>query len=177
MNRQIIANALILQFDKWIAEKQREDHGSNRSVLIDAINRYVSVPLGSPYCIASDLYAMHLVCDGSGLKNPIPREAGTQAFWFHDAPAKYKRPHGSLAQKGDVGIFQHTSNPDHGHGVLVRVDQTDPKLFQSDEGNTDATGGREGDGFYSRVRSTGTVGELKLLGFIDVCQWVADANA
>jgi hypothetical protein len=56
---------------------ERETHGSNRSPLIDRMNRLTGVPLGSPYCAAFNAY----VYDQAGIdRSRFPLSAWSPAW-------------------------------------------------------------------------------------------------
>jgi hypothetical protein len=48
-------------------------------------------------------------------------------------------------------------------------------MFPTVEGNTDGSGGREGDGVYNKVRPVGGDLAFSVLGYIDVVQAIQDS--
>jgi hypothetical protein len=96
----------------------------------------------------------------------------TQTSWNNaknDTTGTYKVVTSGNPQKGDIAIWQNTSNPSTGHAGIVigRSGET----FKTVEGNTNLAGSREGDKVLIKERPL-AYGEkisgsnLKLLGFI-----------
>lgn len=167
---QIVANA--------VADLgQRETNGKNRSPMIDAINKALGVPMGSPYCIGGILIrCVKPACQILKLNVPTGMiTAGTQHFWSH-APLKYKIPHGQKLRKGDLGLMQDKGNKSQGHAYLIRQDQLDPLLQLTVEYNTDGAGGRDGDGVYEKTRSENGDAAKIYLGGVDVVSWILEFN-
>lgn len=164
--------ALVAKMRSQLGE--RETHGKNRSPLIDRVNKYTNAGNGAQYCISACVYDVNEVCKELGLKNPVPAECSTQAF-YRNAPSKYRRPKGTKAKMGDIGIQQSRNDPGHGHAYMFRKDQIDEKHLTI-EANTDGSGGRDGDGWYERTRTDDGDSSKKYLGAVDVAQWILDAN-
>jgi len=175
MTIQDLAKAFVAKLQPYVGNTP-EDQGSNRSKIIDEFNRRAGEDMGEPYCIAGATCVFDDTCKELGLSNPVGIHAGTQEFW-QNAPSKYKHDSTFHAVAGMIGIYQDRGNHDHGHGVSVVADMVFPfKTFQTIEFNTNTTGGREGDNCYARQRSVDGTTEMRLLGFVDVCQWVMDYN-
>ena len=132
----------------------RETGGKNRSPRIDAINRNVGNPLGSPYCAAGVSDAFRRA--GAG-RTDFPFSGSSQAIkrWFeshgllsHDAQ-DLKHWRGALAGWTDA-------DGAHGHIFLVGQRFTDDSghitSIGTAEYNTGPDGGRDGDGAYSKHR-------------------------
>jgi len=151
---------------------ERENRGPNRSVVIDAINLRAHSSLGAPYCLAGATCVLDDACKELGLKNPVGTHAGTQSWWA-SVPAMYRRGSGRV---GFIGIYQHRADHAHGHAVVVASDEDSDMNFQTIEFNTNPDGDRNGDGVYARERSAHGDARLVLKGFVDVVQWICDAN-
>lgn len=167
-----LRNALVAKMHSQLG--QRETGGKNRSPLIDKVNAYTRAGMGAPYCIGACVYDVNEVCHELGLRNPVPAECSTQAF-YSSAPSTYRRPNGIHAKKGDIGILQNRGDVYHGHAYMFREDQAS-KTHLTIEANTDGSGGRDGDGWYERTRSDDGDGSKRYLGAVDVAQWILDHN-
>lgn len=69
-----------------------------------------------------------------------------------------------LFQKGDS---------EQGHAAMVKREVWKGSSVSTMEGNTGATGGREGDGFYSKTRVNGANGSLIVRGYIHLASLLA----
>lgn len=151
---------------------EKETKGPNRSPFIDALCKRGGVPLGSSYCLLGATCALDDACKELGLKNPVGIRAGTQV-WFESVPSHYKR---GTAKPGFIGIFQDRKDRAHGHAVTCTSDEDTDFVFQTVEFNTNASGSREGDGVYVKERTAHGYPSMSLRGFVDVVQWICDAN-
>lgn len=156
---------------------QFEINGPNRSPMIDAINKRLHVPLGSPYCIGGLLVrGVEALCTQNKLANPVVMTAGTQDF-YQRAPLKFKTSKGSKkkALKGDIGILQNKGNSGLGHAFGFTVDETDKQT--TCEYNTNKAGSRNGDGVYELTRDQGGTLTKRYLGSVDVVSWILSVNS
>lgn len=70
-------------------------------------------------------------------------------------------------EPGDIVIWQSRKNPGFGHaGILATTVTKNSKDFNSFEGNTNASGGREGVEFARKYRMIKSSGDLQFIGFI-----------
>jgi hypothetical protein len=170
---QELRNELVALCEADLA--QREDKGPNRSEMIDAINKRLGVPLGSPYCIGGLLVrAVEVLCTRHDFVNPVVMTAGTQKFW-RNAPEKFKKLKGNKAKKGDIGILVNKNDAAHGHAFMFREDETNVQL--TIEYNTNGAGSRNGDGVYRLQRTAeGTISKT-YRGSIDVVAWILSVNS
>jgi hypothetical protein len=153
---------------------QRETDGKNRSPMIDAINKRLHVPLGSPYCIGALLVrGVERLCTVHKLKNPVVMTGGSQLF-YASAPSMFKGPF-KLCRKGDIGIMQSIATPTQGHAFGFTEDENLGK-FKTIEYNTNGVGSRDGDGVYELVRSRAGTMTKKWRGSVDVVAWIISAN-
>ncbi len=170
---QELRNRLV---ELWMKDLgQRENKGSNRSDMIDMINKRLSVPLGSPYCIGGVLVrGVEVLCSQYKLVNPVVMTAGTQNFWFK-APEKFKKFKGNKAKKGDIGILVNKDDNSHGHAFGFREDETN--VQRTCEYNTSPAGSRDGDGFYCLERSPNGTITKDYRGSVDVVAWILSVNS
>lgn len=154
---------------------KRETGGKNRAPWIDEINTWSGAGLGEPYCIGGALFCVSKACKALGLKNPCGNNPGTQS-WFRNAPEKFKHGKGYKPRLADICIEQQRANSGKGHAYTISSVVTDIKKMKSLEFNTDGSGGRDGDGFYPRVRSQDGDDLKKYLGSVDVVAWIIDRN-
>ncbi len=179
VTEQELRDALVARAMKDVGK--REDKGPNRSLWIDIMNSWMSKIIGvdltgAAYCITGQQYNLNEVCKELNLINPIFQTPSTQDFFRNGAVKKYIRPHGIFAKKGDWVSFQHISDAGKGHEGMVTENQINPMTFQTVEYNTNNAGSRAGDGCWTLKRSTAGSANLKFQGFIDVVQWILDAN-
>jgi len=133
----------------------RETQGKNRSAEIDAFNRFAEATLGSPWCASFVSYCLNKAGAGpDGFRCPSTTQikgwAKLRGRFFKD-PDELLKCHGAL--------FGWT-NPDGVHGHIGFIGQRYTDLdtgkvvaIGTVEGNTDGSGGRDGDGVYQRTRS------------------------
>lgn len=159
----------------WEADLgQRETDGSNRSPMIDSINKRLGIDMGLPYCIGGLLVrGVEVLCTKHQLKNPVTMTAGTQKFWGR-APEKFKKLKGNKAKKGDIGILVSTTNPSQGHAFGFREDET--HVQQTIEYNTNLAGSRDGGGVYRLERTANGTISKKYRGSVDVIAWILSVN-
>jgi hypothetical protein len=162
----------------WRADLgQREDQGANRSVMIDAINKRLGVPMGSPYCIGGVLVrGVEQLCKKHNLKNPVTMVAGTQDFWFS---AKKLAPSciyekGARALKGDICILVNRQDHSHGHAYGLTEDEGAKQM--TIEYNTNLAGSRNGDGVYELTRTQDGTATKEYRGAVDVVHWILSVN-
>jgi len=154
---------------------EREVNGQNRSPMIDAVNKRLGVPMGSPYCIGGLLVrGVEAMCTQLELKNPVTMTAGTQKFWAR-APMKYKKLKGDKPRKADICIQRNRDDKNHGHAYGLTADQKD--LYQATiEYNTNMAGSRDGQGVYNLKRTQDGDSKKEYLGAVDVVRWILEAN-
>ena len=179
--RRAIASKIVGIVNSDVQAKLRETRGKNRSPRIDEFNKRAKAPMGSPYCASGLWCAIDDACKQLGLKNPVKPTASSQAFRKTSfVPEKYIRREGEMGRIGDFGVLQVPGNSAHGHLTVLGADQRSQPIFYTLEYNTDASGDRDGDGAYATSRSTKdgdkqNSGKL-FICFVDVCQWILDAN-
>lgn len=127
------------------------EHGKNRGPHVDLFLRSAGLDpnRGSyPWCCAFVVHVYQDAATGLALASPVPRTASCAKLWAKSPAAARTmtpaeggifvmlRPEG----KGHTGIIESVFCDERGIG-LVTI-----------EGNTDASGSREGDGVYRRTR-------------------------
>jgi hypothetical protein len=170
INYLIVKNTYLRLMRDHVGE--RESHGPNRSPSIDAMCKRGGVALGSPYCLLGATCVLDDACKELGLKNPVKVHAGTQNWWGN-VPMKYRR---GSAKEGFIGIYQKRKDQSKGHAVVVVSDEDIDHEYKTIEFNTNGEGSRNGDGVYARARKVGGDANLSVRGFVDVVQWICEAN-
>lgn len=142
-----------LDFARRIVEsKLTETHGPNRAPLIDAMNRAVGVPLGSPWCAAYVSF-----CFRQAGQRPFPFSASSQHIrrWF-DGNDWFSNDPQALREWGGALFGWTLPGGAHGHIGFVANRWTEGRkivAIQTLEGNTSPrTGGRNGEGAYALRR-------------------------
>lgn len=116
----------------------------NHGAMVRAILASVGLAEGNPWCMAFVSYAGHGVL---GARWPLPRTGSC------DVALEAARAHGltvTAPARGDLFLIM-KSRTDATHVGFVTGVDADGR-FRTLEGNTNAGGGREGDGVYQRVR-------------------------
>lgn len=152
-------------------ENLREINGKNRSALIDKIITSHGGSLGSAYCcygvqqLLDDVetyYANH----GVKIHFDIPGGGSTQSLWAK-ANADYKV---ALPKASSLVVWRHMGNPSTGH-IGFCLSGNNGGKFETFEFNTSADSSavvRDGEGAYYRNRPFKDVGDMHILGFIDL---------
>lgn len=122
---------------------------------VDAYLASVGLGPGYSWCAAFVYWCFVTGAASVRADNPCPRTAGALRMWTL-APSSQTQ----LPEPGDVFVI------DHGHGLghvgFVELVNADGSLTTV-EGNTNASGGREGDGVYRRSRDRAAIrGYLRL---------------
>ncbi len=150
-----------------VAESQvgiRETGGSNRGKEVETYLASVGLLPGKAYCAA---FVYWCFAEGSmrlGIKNPAVKTGKVISHWLL-APiatkitAEATRDNLMLIRPGSLFLIDHGN--DRGHmGFVTSLKQTGLSTI---EGNTDASGSREGQGVYARTRRFGEIN----LGYLD----------
>jgi hypothetical protein len=174
LTREMVAQAYIQEFKSHVGQK--EAGGNNRSAVIDRFNRMAGVPMGTPWCCSSATGVLIDTCKKRGWKVPADFrcDAGTQHF-FERSSKLHPKYISKTPIVGAIGIYQKRRDPSHGHAFAV-AGPARLGVMATVEGNTDSAGGRDGDGFWAKNRFTAGNASMRIRGYVDVCQWVADAN-
>lgn len=139
------------------------EHGGNNSgTLVESIQMTIGRAAREPWCMSAQQTAVAYVEKKTGLRCTLPvsehcmttlREAKKLGIVV-DNPIV-----------GDLMIWQH-GDSDRGHvaGIIEDGDE----FVRTAEGNTgpDQKVNREGDGFYTKLRSLKGSGDMKVVGFI-----------
>lgn len=152
-------------------EQVRETNGKNRSPVIDKIITGHGGALGSAYCC----YGVQQVLDdveaaykklGIDMHFDIPGGGSTQQLWAK-ANADYKV---ALPKASSLVVWRHMGNPSTGH-IGFCLSGNNGGKFETFEFNTSADSSavvRDGEGAYYRNRPFKDVGDMHILGFIDL---------
>jgi len=171
IDREFIARALIEEANKYVGHTENIGQ-NNRSSFIDSVNRFMGVPIGSPYCQSSLYFIANEVCRRYSLKNPLPKTAGARDAW--NKSVNYRRKIAN-AEAGDFVYWVSKTDRLKGHAGLYLTHGTN-KDFLTIEFNTDSDGGRDGNGVWNRTRLESGSSKLDVLGAVDVAQWIIDAT-
>ena len=154
---------------------ERETQGKNRSPFIDAINKEVGLPLGSPYCKAALwVRVFKRVCDKHNLKNPIPRNGSSQSMLW-EAPHELLIAPGNVPKVGYVGIMTMRKDRAHGH-IYLLTEVVNEMKHKTIEYNTNGAGSRDGDGCHELERTVNGSPSKKLSAYVDWIGWVIARN-
>lgn len=142
---------------------RNEDKGPNRSDWVDEINKWIGVPLGSPYCLSSLLFNLRRLEAQFAIRFDLADLAGTQLFWLATKNEyRLKEPKNFC-----IGIFRSKADPTKGHAVYCKTGAI-KSIFETFEFNTNSSGSREGGTVMSTKRNTNGSDSLTLLGFVDL---------
>lgn len=119
--------------------------GHDRGPVVDAIEHYAEIPLGSPWCAAFVWYCFHKAAvDSQTSGKPFPGSAGSQALKarFENLGLLSRDPQDLLSWKGALGGWTDADDPSHGHVFFISGRLTDPDgkvvAVQTVEGNSDS---------------------------------------
>jgi|ERR1019366_202397 hypothetical protein len=153
----------------------REKTGNNDHPMIDKMLDYLGLPHHLSWCLAFCLWCFHSAFNPM----PYPKIARCSTFlervesqpWKYEVFSSEDVAWGiKKVTPGTIMIFSHSKvngkNNWNGHAALV-MEQVNPRLFKTIEGNTNAAGSREGDGVYKKTR-TPKQGTMLLEGFVRV---------
>jgi hypothetical protein len=158
-----------------------EKTGNNDGPQVEAILRYVGLPKGNPYCMATVVYCYHLGAQRAGLKDQLPKYARVSMMWnYANAnPFRYRviTKQGLLMktyklEPADISIHSRaggTVSNFNGHtGIVVAQNTID--TFTAIEGNTGGGPDQgEGQGIFKKTRYISkNNGNLGLKGFIRI---------
>ncbi len=142
----------------------RETGGPNRGPQVEAYLASVGLPPGKAYCAAFAYWCFAEAAVKLETKNPAVKTGKVLTHW-RMAPIAAKisiemaRDDISLVRPGALFLIDHGN--DRGHtGFIAGIS---PAGLSTIEGNTDASGSREGQGVYARARRFGEIN----LGYID----------
>lgn len=146
--------AVLSEAKRWIKTSE-EPPGSNRGVAIDFFN-YFSLPVwkpfpngmkGAPWCAAFVSTVGRLAL---GEAWPVVRTPSCLAIgkWAESQGVLFQ--HSDGPQRGDLFLLYYERLKRYGHVGFVTSVTADS--FETLEGNTSMTGGREGHGVFQRIR-------------------------
>ena len=106
-----------------------------------------------PWCAAFVCWVVRVAALRHPLPFPLPdtpRAVELATKWAKGRTSLVKNP--SLVVPGDIVVFRFDSGH---HCGIVSVGSGESGMFKCVEGNTDGSGGRDGDGVYERTRKLG----------------------
>lgn len=140
-------------------EQPVRESTKNRSAEIDAFNKLVGIPMGSPYCASCLSYCFHkFASPADHLGHGFPSSGSSQAIKraFRERGLYSEDPQDILEWKGALGGWTNKDKV-HGHIFMIshRLTNAQGKLLRigTAEANTSAaTGGRDGEGCFELTR-------------------------
>lgn len=140
----------------------REVGGSNKGPEVERYLASVGLGPGFAYCAAFVHWIFEQAAYHISVANPCPKTPGALTLWGLAPQHTRLSPGDKQIRPGCVFIQRHAHGKGH-CGILEGV-QFDANTFTTIEGNTDPSGGRDGDGVYRRTR---TLADSQLVGFLD----------
>lgn len=141
-----------------------EHGGNNKGPEVEKFQKAVDGKAqGEPWCAAFVQYCISEVAANLGATVVVHRSEHCMTIWSKTPGVhRYKSP-----KPGYLVIWNYESSTNGHIGIVRRV--IDEFTIETIEGNTspdDKAIEREGDGVYRKVRTTKTVGKMRLVGFI-----------
>ena len=147
------------------------EHGFNKGKEVEEYQKAVDGKAQQEaWCMCFVQWVTMRVCKGYGIKSPLYASESTQSVYNHTL-AKYLS---SFPDAGFVFIQQNRNDAGKGHTGFCKG-KSIAGVFPSTEGNTDGSGGSEGDGVYAKYRYTAGNATKKMRGFINLPQMIYDA--
>ena len=110
--------------------------GSNWGTHVRKYLSSVGINFPASWCMAFVYWCIDEVCKSKGVKNTLPKTGGVLRFW-NEAPAEIRV---QVPKVGDIFIMDFGKGLGH-TGIVIAMDQT---FIYTIEGNTNASGSREG---------------------------------
>jgi hypothetical protein len=141
-----------------IAESQVgvRENKTNGGVKIEEYQRATWLPVGAwPWCAAFVCWAVKLGVGNTKVTFPLPQTAGAWDFerWCRsvDNTVKLRKPTMGDVKRGDIVVFRFSHI-----GIATGPPDKDGNV-PTVEGNTNAEGGRLGDGVYAKLRNLSVI--------------------
>lgn len=144
--------------------KYKEDQsiGQNRGKVIDDLNKWIGVPLGSSWCATFVCWLFKLALDSGATGNKFFKTAGSQSLlaWAKKQGIVSSNPQDLLKWKGAV-LIRTDPGGEHGHVALAlgrnTVKDANGNLvitsIYTAEGNSNSNGSSNGDRACFQVRT------------------------
>lgn len=160
-----IEDLLITEAMKWVGI--REHGGANKGNEVEMFQKAVDGKAqGEPWCLAFVQFVVGQVCKNYDILNPLVRTEHCQTL-YNRTDKRYLRKD---PERGFIFILKSkTSSSGHTGFCLNRG-----SAFETVEGNTNASGSREGDGVYVKTRVVAGTPTMDMRGFIDVPAMIYD---
>jgi len=132
--------------------------GRNAGPRVEEYQAVVHLRPGDAWCAALVSFVFLRVAERLGIPCPLNLSGGALHLW-EGAPREQRT---QTPEPGAIFVI------DHGHGlghvgIVEHVNVGAPGELDTIEGNTDGSGGREGDGVYRRIRKLPIAG---LVGYV-----------
>lgn len=123
-----------------------ESGGRNRGPQVDAWNAKQGAPMGSPWCVTSQLGILDETAGALALLHPYPRTGSVHGLWLWICK---HYPHAVLSEPAPGCWVFHDAGKGQGHMGLVEAVNG---VVNTLEGNTNVDGSREGMWFMEKQR-------------------------
>lgn len=131
----------------------RESGGYNKGPMVEQYQKVIGIAEQESWCMSYQQWLSYKACNYFGIKNVLYPSEGCVEVADH-TPSKYKIMIGmaKFIYAGTLSIWRHAGGwTGHCGQNTSRVDANGE--YHTNEGNTDGSGGREGDGVYNRIRN------------------------
>lgn len=122
----------------------------NSSPIVDKMLASVGLNPGYAWCAAAQVYTNLEACRQVGVRSVLPRRAAVRVLARDLVSIGTRLPNSMAGQRGQLMCFGVPGKPT-GHICMVERRRSAVNLNTLD-GNTGPDGGRDGDGFYRKVR-------------------------
>lgn len=156
-----VASLLHANLYSYLGKREKD---KNRGEWVDEINNFTGASLGSPYCLSGILFNLNKTEKDINVKFDLPKTASTQSFIKRVKPEYLVKDPEPFC----IGIMRQKDDPDHGHAVYIDSYKDDKGNFHTYEFNTGPDGGRDGDGFYSKVRNVAGDKSKIFVGYVSL---------
>jgi len=147
-----------------------ESDGNNRGPVVDAIENYAHLPLGSPWCAAFVWYCFHKAClDAPAGLPPFPGSGGSQSLLAHfeQLGLVSRDPQDLLNWKGALSGWTDPGGA-HGHVFFIKGRLTDPHGQVVKVATIEGNAGPGRGGVVALIRDVPTTYEGHDLWFLNV---------
>lgn len=157
-----LVKELIDSAKKW--QHIKETDGKNRQKDIDAWNKAMKVPLGSPWCMSFVQSRIKDIESRYGVASRVFKSAHCLTVW-NQSPQNLKD---SIPNEGDLIIWNKPGTTNGHVGIVTKV--LGNGYVETIEGNTSSGSlvERNGDGVYIKKRHINGDGHFKVKGYLKV---------
>lgn len=154
---------LIEESKKWIGVTEV---GNNAGPEVEMFQKAVDGKAShESWCMGFLQYCVKQVEQTTNVVSCLFKSEHCLTVW-NKTPAYARR---TVPEAGLICIWRHGDTMNGHTGVVIGLDEDNPRIFLTVEGNTGNGPGvvREGDGVYMRSRLKNPNGSMKIVGFID----------